>query len=365
MMDRLSDAPDRYEAIVRKTLDKFIPFKVDWEITYRCNLRCSHCYQTGPCGDKELTAGQICLALDELADLGCLYVTFTGGEILLRKDFFEIAKYARKKEFAIRLFTNGTLIDERTADKIRKLNPLSVEISLYGMGRLVHENITRTPGSYEETINALKLLRQRDINTVVKCTFMKGNVSEFSRLKDFAQTIGARFVFSLSVIPRIDGSKDVLENRLDQEQLQELFRSKDWLTEGITEGGIRSYRPLCSAGANSLYISPYGEVSPCVVVREYCGNLTRSSLKEIWESPFFNKIRCIELEDLKECRQCDSAGYCDRCSGLALLETGDLLGPSPNECDLARVRRWAVERKEADHERTEEAKTLQEAQNSV
>jgi hypothetical protein len=88
-------------------------------------------------------------------------------------------------------------------------------------------------------------------------------------------------------------------------------------------------------------------------------------LKEIWESPFFKKIRSIELEDLKECRQCDSAGYCDRCSGLALLETGDLLGPSPNECDLARARKWAVETKEADHERTKETKRLQEAQNSL
>ena len=128
-MDRQCDAPDRYEAIVRKTLDKCIPFKVDWEITYRCNLRCSHCYQTGASGEKELTTEEIYSALDELADLGCLYLTFTGGEILLREDLFDIAKYARKKEFAIRLFTNGTLIDEKVADKIKNLSPLSVEIS--------------------------------------------------------------------------------------------------------------------------------------------------------------------------------------------------------------------------------------------
>ena len=364
-MDQLFDAPDRYEAIIRKTLDKCIPFKVDWEITYRCNLRCAHCYQTGASGDKELTTEEICSALDELADLACLYLTFTGGEILLRDDLFDIAKYARKKEFAIRLFTNGTLIDEKIADKIKNLSPLSVEISLYGMDPSVHESITKIPGSYEKTINALGLLRERNINTVVKCTFMKSNVSEFNKLKDFAGNIGARFVFSLSVIPRIDGSKDVLKNRLNQEQLQELFRSRDWLTEGITEGGIRSYEPLCSAGTNSLYISPYGEVSPCVVMREHCGNLRESPLKEIWESPFFKKVRRIELENLKECRRCDSAGYCDRCSGLALLETGDLLGPSPNECDLARVRKWAAEKKETHHESKEETKTLQEAKNSL
>jgi len=194
---------------------------------------------------------------------------------------------------------------------------------------------------------------------------MKDNVAELDKLRDFAQTIGARFVFALTVIPRIDGSKDVLKYRLNQEQLKDLFRTRDWLTEGIAEGGIASYEPLCSAGINSLYISPYGEVSPCVVLREHCGNLRESPLREIWESPSFQKIRCIELEDLKECRRCDSAGYCDRCSGLALLETGDLLGPSPNECTLARVRKWAVERKETNHERTKETKTLQKAKNSL
>ena len=364
-MDRLCDAPDSYEAIVRKTLDKFIPFKVDWEITYRCNLRCSHCYQTGPSGDKELTTEEIYSALDELADLACLYLTFTGGEIFLRDDFFDIAKYARKNEFAIRLFTNGTLIDEKRADRIKYLSPLSVEISLYGMNPFVHENITKIPGSYEKTINALRLLRQRDINTVMKCTFMKNNVSEFDKLKDFAENIGARFVFSLTVIPKIDGSKDVLKYRLSQEQLKELFCSRDWLTEGITEGGIYSYKPLCSAGINSLYISPYGEVSPCVVLREHCGNLRELPLKEIWESPFFKKVRCIEFENLKECQECDFSGYCDRCSGLALLETGDLLGPSPNDCTLARVRKWAVEKKETNYERTKKTKTLQEAGNSL
>jgi len=163
-MGQLRDAPDRYEAIVRKTLDKCIPFKVDWEITYRCNLRCAHCYQTGTSGDKasgdkELTTEEIYSALDELADLACLYLTLTGGEILLRDDFFDIAKYARKKEFAIRLFTNGTLIDEKIADKIKILSPLSVEISLYGMDRLVHEDITKIPGSHEKTTNNRRSVR--------------------------------------------------------------------------------------------------------------------------------------------------------------------------------------------------------------
>lgn len=360
------DHPDHYEKIVKKTLDKFIPFKLDWEITYRCNLRCSHCYQTGPSSDKELTTEEIYSILDELADSGCLYITFTGGEILLREDFFDIAKYARKKEFAIRLFTNGTLIDEETADKIKELNPLAVEISLYGLDPLVHESITKTAGSYEKTINAFRLLEKRDINTVVKCTVMKDNVSQFDKLNDFARSMGSRFGFSLTIIPKIDGSKDILKFRLSQEELKELFGPRDLLIEGVgKEGGVQSYKPLCTAGINALYISPYGEVFPCVVLREHCGNLRELPLREIWESPFFKKIRRIEFEDLRECLRCDLSCYCDRCIGLALLEAEDLLGPSINDCTLARVRKWAMERKEAGDEEREKKKILQEAGNSL
>lgn len=361
-MSKLPDVPDPYNKIIKKTVDKFIPFKVDWEITYRCNLRCSHCYQTGPTLDKELTTQEFYSILDELADLGCLYITFTGGEILLRKDFFNIARYARKKEFAIRLFTNGTLINEKTADEIKELNPLTVEISLYGMDPLAHENITQTRGSYDKTINAFNLLKKRNINTVVKCTVMKNNVSEVDKLRDFAKNLGAGFRFNLAVMPKIDGSKDVLKLRLSQEQLKELFRSMDWLIEGITKGGVHSYEPLCAAGFNSLYISPYGEVFSCVVLREHCGNLRESPLKEIWQSPSFKKIRRIEFKDLRECSSCSFSYYCDRCAGLAWLETGDLFGPSPNDCTLARLHKWAIKRKEdIDDERGEKRKILQEA----
>lgn len=340
-MGEFCNMPDPYNKIIRKTIDRFIPFKVDWEITYRCNLRCVHCYQTGPKGEQELSSKEFFSILNQLADSGCLYITFTGGEIFLRKDFFTIADYARKREFAIRLFTNGTLIDEQTADKIKELNPLTVEISLYGLEPSVHENITRVSGSYERTINALELLKRRRINTVVKCTVMKENVAEFNKLKEFAENLGAGFRFALTVIPKIDGSKEILKFRLNQGQLRKLAGR---FTQGLTKGGVHSYQPLCAAGFNSLYISPYGEVFPCVVLREYCGNLKELSLQKIWQAPFFKRLRQIEFKDLEQCSSCRLAFYCDRCAGLARLETGDLLGPSPNDCKLAQVRQWAMER---------------------
>lgn len=348
-MSEAIDVLDPYDSIVKKTLDKFIPFKVDWEITYRCNLNCQHCYQTGPTEDSELSTQKIFSVLDELADLGCLYITFTGGEIFIREDFFEIAEYARQKDFAVRIFTNGTLIDENMADRIKRLNPLTVEISLYAADPLVHESITRIPGSFEKTVNAFKLLNKRNIRTVVKTTFMQNNLYEFDKLNQFAKSINSLFNFSFTVIPKIDGSKEVIKLRLTEAQLKELFTAQRWLVNEIEEGGVRVYEPLCAAGFNSLYISPYGEIFPCVVLRENCGNVKEKSLKDIWQGQFFGKIRNIALRDLKECLICSVSGYCDRCAGLAWLEAGDLFGPSVNDCRLARVRKQAlVERKYKD-----------------
>jgi radical SAM protein with 4Fe4S-binding SPASM domain len=228
----------------------------------------------------------------------------------------------------------------------------------------VHEGATGVKGSHDKTINAFRLLRQRNINTIVKCTFTQQNISQFDNLKEFARSIGSRFLFSFTLIPQINGAKDILKLRLSEEQLKKVFASRDWLVQDISTGGVACYKPLCAAGINSMYISPYGEVFACVVLREPCGNLKDEPLEKIWHSPFLKKLRGIRFEDLKGCAGCGLSGYCDRCAGLAWLEANELLGPSPNDCTLAKVRSWAVARRNDEKEK-QQKKILQEAGNSL
>ena len=264
----------------------------------------------------------------------------------MREDFLDIARYARKKQFAIRFFTNGTLIDEKLADKIAALKPLSVEMSLYGMDPKVHEDITGVSGSYAKTRRAFDLLKERNVTTVVKCTLMKENINEFNALDAFAKSIRSAFIYSLTVIPQLDGDKKVLEHRLSQEDLHAFLERTPSVTQDIIKGGVHDYKPLCSAGINAIYVSPEGEVYPCVTLRKPCGNLKEVPIKEILSSPFFEEIQKMEFDDLPECRDCSYAYFCDRCPGLALMETGDLYGASPNECTLAKVRQGIIEQRE-------------------
>ncbi|MCG8429590.1 MAG: radical SAM protein [Candidatus Omnitrophica bacterium] len=342
-MSRAPDKPDPYDRIVARTLEKRIPFKLDWELTYRCNERCVHCYQTGPTHEEELTTQEAYAVLDELAEAGALYLTFTGGEILMRDDFFDIARYARRRGFALRLFTNGTLIDEPTADKIRDLSPLSVEISLYAANRDTHERITRVAGSFGKTRRAFELLRERQVATVIKCTVTKMNVAEIQPLRELARSLGCRASFSFTVIPRVDLSTDILKLRLEGSEIREVFERDDSFTRDIRYGGVPNYKPLCAAGFNSLYISPYAEVYPCVVLRESCGNFRTHTLSRMWDAPVFRKLRAVRFEDLTRCSACSEASYCDRCIGLAWMEKGSMYDISPHDCTLARVRREVVE----------------------
>ena len=113
-------------------------------------------------------------------------MTISGGEPLVREDFFEIAEYARRLNFALRIFTNATLINSKVADKIKKLKPIAVEVSLYGLEE-THDEITQVKGSFKRTVNGIKLLTKRRVNVLAKCTLLKQNIYEIWELKRFVE----------------------------------------------------------------------------------------------------------------------------------------------------------------------------------
>jgi radical SAM protein with 4Fe4S-binding SPASM domain len=326
---------DPYMRIIKKTQDKFIPFIVHWELTYHCNLQCPHCYVVPPESGKELSQEEIVGILDILKQNGTLYVIFTGGEILTREDFFDIAGYAREKGFALRLLTNGTLIDGGTADRMRELHPLTVEISLYGSKAETHDGVTACPGSFERSLKALRLLSERGVRTIVKSLLMKQNAAEFQGMKKLAQEIGSQFLYDPLIIPKMDGSMEPCTRRLNREELYSLLYPE--VQESNEDGASQGYDLSCSAGLNAFSISPYGDVYPCSGFKESGGNLRNQTLSEIRHSPIFSRIRSITLSDLRECKRCKLIQHCNRCPALAWTENRELLGPSDANCLLANV----------------------------
>src|SRR5580693_158811 len=135
-----------------KQAGKRVPMQVSIEVTRRCPLECQHCYNNLPMGDqdartREMSTEEHFRMLDELADMNCFWLLYTGGEIFARKDFLDIYTYAKKKGFLITLFTNGTLVTERIADHLVAWRPFAIEITLYGLTKDTYERLTGVPGS--------------------------------------------------------------------------------------------------------------------------------------------------------------------------------------------------------------------------
>ncbi len=315
------------------------PLSVHFELTYRCNLRCCHCYLSRDDTREELSTTEVEQTLDQLAEAGCLFLTLTGGEILLRQDIPEILRAAKSKGFALTLFTNGTLIDRERADLIQSLSPLRVELSIYGADPDTHDGVTGVVGSFHRSVSAARLLRERGIRVVLKCPLMKENVAQYAGVVELSKALGANCRFDPIITPKNDGSSEPLSHRLGGEELLRPIRELGLYPRAPRPINRNGRELLCDAGVTTCSISPYGDVYPCVQLPLLLGNLREGSFREIWgNSPVLSELKALRNSDLSSCRDCDLSPYCSRCLGLALSEDGDLLGPSKACCQLAEVR---------------------------
>ncbi len=339
-------ARNPYEQILAQTQQQHHLLSVHWELTYRCNQRCAHCYlevlppqATVP---GELSTAECLRVVDELAALGVLNLTFSGGEPLVRRDFIEIAEYARANRFLLRVFTNGLRITPAVADRLAALHPYAVEISLYSVHPKLHDRITRLPRAWELTTRALALLHARGVRTILKTPLMHETVRELHALEDLARELGAQFQYDITLTPRDDGGRAPLEHRLTDDDLRWLFHEtlspEAWLARRVTDD-----TPVCGIGTNALLLDPYGNVFPCVQVRTLAGNVREQRMEEIWRSsPLWKELGQLALHDLPVCRTCELSAFCVRCHGLAQLEEGDLRAPAWVNCREAWARRQVL-----------------------
>ncbi len=335
-----------FSDLIRKAEKEFIPISMQFELSHSCNLNCLHCFMPLRDTDKEeLSTPEVCYILDQLAGAGCLFLTFTGGEIFTREDFFIIARYARQKNFALRLFTNGTLITPEVADKVADLCPLSVEVSVYGVSPEVHDSITRVPGSFEKTMKALRLLEQRNISIALKTPVMKKNVVEYRQVAEMTERLGASFVCDPKIIPKTDSSEDTLSLRIDDQDLHEVVSA--FGRRGLGKSTSRDSRRqsyLCATGKRTGCISSYGDVFPCALWRIKVGSLREQTFREIWQdSQLLSDIRFLKLADLSECANCKFLLYCSPCVGLGISENHKLTCKSSMTCSIAEIKKSIVE----------------------
>jgi len=333
-------------AVAERAAASYVPLQAQLEVTGRCHLDCVHCYldvKRPPRG--ELSLPEIELVLDGLRDAGTMFLTITGGEVFLRRDIFEIIGAARDRNFAVRVFTSGTLLNREKVARLAALEPMAVEISIYGMRGDVHDGITQRRGSLRKSLRAAVLLRRAGVPVLIKSPMLAGTDGGHFDLVDAARRLGAGYKIDPSLISRRDGGTEPLSSRPSIDDLQELLSDRRVVPElGELPPRRDPAEAPCAIGRRVVRIGPTGDVFACSVFPVPAGNVREQPFLDIWRnSPVLREIRGITLGDLEgECSTCSRQGYCGRCSSQALLEHGNFKGPSAEACDRAEARERAL-----------------------
>ncbi len=323
----------------QKALGLGIPLSVHLDITYRCNERCVHCYLDHD-DHGEMTTAEINDILDQLSEAGVFFLTLSGGEVLMRRDFFEILEHARRLLFNVKVKTNGVMIREAQAKRMRALGVEQVQISVYSHRPEVHDGITKLPGSLKRTIEAIRFLKSQGLKVVIANVLMTGNLFDGAGVMALAKELGVPYTLDPTITPKMDGDTSILALRIPGSELKQVFRSQE-LVGNVEEFCAPPPPPgedimdgyPCSAGHTACYITPYADVFPCVQFPLPSGNLRRQKFAEIWRnSPQLNEVRSIRARDLPTCSTCAHVGTCTRCPGLAYME-GNMRGPSTADCE--------------------------------
>ena len=325
-----------------RALEHGVPLSVQFDLTYRCNERCVHCYLDHD-DHGELTTAEVKSVLDQLASAGTLFLIFSGGELLLRKDLFELLGYARELGFDIKLKTNAILLGEREADRIRDLGVRSVQVSIYSHRPEVHDGITKVPGSLARSLSAIRFLRARGLHVLIANVLMRQNAGDYPHVRALAAELGVECTIDPTITPKMDGDTSILNLRISEPQLLRVYTDKSLIGDPAdeppppTDDEMLDARP-CSAGHTACYISPYGDVFPCVQFPLPTGNVRQQRFSDVWrESPQMNEVREIRMRDLPICSTCSFMTTCTRCPGLAYME-GNMKGSSSADCEKSQVR---------------------------
>lgn len=323
---------DRFERMSGRPLRAMI------EISDRCNEVCVHCYQEQ--GQKgEMSTEQLKALLDELAELGVLVLTISGGEATLRKDFLEVVAHARARGFALRIFTNGLTMTRALAHRLGQLAVHIVEISLYSHRPEVHEFVTGVPGSFVKTVSAVRDLVAEGVDVHLKSPALNLNQDELDAYVAFATGLGAACSFDPNVLmPRENGERTSEVFSRTQTAYANMLRNP-LLSDALPE---RSYKPLdatlCSAG-EGIHIEPNGELRPCTMLDVSLGHALAAGGvgHALVTNATQRDMLALRWRDVHGCRECDLRAYCARCHAAALAEAGDALAPYASACANART----------------------------
>jgi MoaA/NifB/PqqE/SkfB family radical SAM enzyme len=270
----------------------------------------------------------------------------SGGEVSLRSDFFDIMQEAKRRNFAISVYTNGQVSSE-WIEKLITFFPQTVGVSLYSANPEIHDATTLRKGSFEQSVRAIETFAKHGIRTTIKNPLMNHTIHGYKELLNLCDRLDGIPQFDVHICPATDGDcsctvHQILDSEIlaliCQEPRIPLYVDLDTPSQGRARRAMDD--SVCGAGQWALSICPDGTIFPCNSLPIPFGNVRDGGIKKIWESSeSLIAWKKVTWSDFNECGLYTDCAYCNFCPGMSMLETGDLFGKSKTCCTTAKVRR--------------------------
>jgi heme b synthase len=332
-----------------------------WEITAKCNLNCVHCRSSSDIHSAEggFSFEKCKNLLDDISAFASPVIVLSGGEPLLRKDVFDIAKYGTDKGFRMCMATNGVLVDDEVCKKIKESGIKIVSLSLDGSTAEIHDNFRGQDGAFEGVLKAAEYFNKHGIKFIINSSFTKRNQEDIPNVYRLAKKLKATAWYMFLIVPTGRGEEimkelvskedyeDILNWHYEMEKNEEeiLVRPtcapqyyRIWHERSKADGLDTTRRSLsfstgggkgCIAAQSICFINSEGDVLPCSYFPMSAGNVFEKSLKDIWEnSKLFNDLRNFKDYEGK-CGVCKYLGVCGGCRARAYAVTDSYMAEEP------------------------------------
>jgi radical SAM protein with 4Fe4S-binding SPASM domain len=328
-----------------------------WEVTSACNLKCIHCHATSDkASPDELSTDEGKKLIDMLAENSEFRtLIYTGGEPLVRPDIFELLRHSQKAGLANIIATNGTLIDEEMAHKLKEHGVVCNAISVDASNAAIHDFVRNKPGSFDLAMRAIEATKKAGILLQINTTAMEYNMPHLPELIEFADNCGAgiMLMYQLVAVGRGENIEKATLKKTANRYLSGLIAEKQktaktiiepvagpqyWAylleRQGIEKGLLLNLAGKvfhgCSAGRGFVYIKANGDVWPCPFVEVSAGNIREAHFNKIYyEAEIFQNLRHREEKLKGACGECNYKTVCGGCRGRAHAYSGDYLAEDP------------------------------------
>jgi radical SAM protein with 4Fe4S-binding SPASM domain len=358
---KLADSPN---ATVKNA--RFVPLVMSWNVTRKCNLKCSHCYINAAKEElrDELTTAEGKRLMDQISDVSRPLLILSGGEPLLRPDVYELIRYGTSKGFRMGLGSNGSLLDAAVAKKLKEAGVKTVSISLDSSVPERHDDFRGVKDSWQKAIEAIKALKQNGVLVQVNTTVTQQNHSEIDEIMSLTERLGVENFHLFFLVPTGRGTKLTdISPSMYEDMIKSTFaktaRHKLNVRPSCAPQFMRIAKDMCIdmrqwirgclAGLYYCRVYPNGDITPCPYLPIKLGNIRERSFSEIWfNSDVMKDFR--DFDNLKgKCGICEHRSVCGGCRARAyglssdfIDYCGDLHEPTGLTGDYLKEDPWCV-----------------------